>query len=98
LIKLLPYLTSNYPDHRVVVKGHTGPGSDEDANIALSKERAETVVQRLIGTHGQSENRFRAIGVGSAEPPTKRPGQNERDYRYNLPRVEFILYKDHGSL
>lgn len=91
-------LTSNYPDHRVVVKGHTGPGSDEDANITLSKERAETVAQRLIGTHGQSENRFRAIGVGSAEPPPKRPGQNERDYRYNLPRVEFILYKDHGSL
>jgi outer membrane protein OmpA-like peptidoglycan-associated protein len=95
--KIAELLVNNYPEARVVVKGHTGPGSDEDANVALSRERAEAVVQRLTAVHGQQAERFHAVGVGSSEPPAKRPGQNPRDYRYNLPRVEFILYKDPKS-
>jgi len=95
--KIAELLVNNYPDARVVVKGHTGPGSDEEANVTLSRERAEAVVQRLTAVHGQQAERFHAVGVGSSEPPARRPGQNQRDYRYNLPRVEFILYKDPKS-
>lgn len=96
--KIAELLVSNYPDHRVLVKGHTAPGSDEDANVQLSQERAETVVQRLVAVHAQQAERFRAVGMGSSEPPPKRPGQNQRDYTYKLPRVEFVLYKDKESL
>jgi outer membrane protein OmpA-like peptidoglycan-associated protein len=90
-------LINNYPDDRVVIRGHTGPGSDEQANVDLSQQRAEAVMQRLIQQRGIDANRLRAQGVGSSQPPPKRPGENPRAYQYRLPRVEFDLYEDVSS-
>jgi outer membrane protein OmpA-like peptidoglycan-associated protein len=95
--KIAEMLVNNYPDARVVVRGHTGKGSDEDANVALSQDRAEVVMQRLVAVAGLDPNRVRAEGMGSSQPPQKRPGENPREYQYRIPRVEFTLYEDVSS-
>lgn len=85
-------LTTNYPDARVVVRGHTDKGMDEQESIRLSSERAETVVQRLKAVCGESEYRFRIEGKGSSEPPVKKPDENMRLFKTRIPRVEFDLF------
>jgi outer membrane protein OmpA-like peptidoglycan-associated protein len=89
-------LVYNFPSDRVLVRGHTGAGSDEDANVRLSLERARCVVQRLIAVHGLDSDRLRAEGVGSQEPPSRIEGESERSFRYRLPRVEFVLLREEG--
>ncbi len=91
--KIASILNNNYPDYRVAVRGHTGPG-DEEQNLILSRQRADAVVQRLIAVHGFSAARLSAQGRGSAEPPVRKPGEGERAYRYRLPRVEFVLLEE----
>jgi len=89
-------LANNYPDTRVVVMGHTSPGSDEVESVKLSKERAEAVVQRLIAVHGMPATRFKIEGKGSSQPPVKRPDENPRAFMYRIPRVEFHLFMDNA--
>jgi outer membrane protein OmpA-like peptidoglycan-associated protein len=94
-------LSSNYPDTRVVVTGHTGPG-DEDENTRLSRQRAEKVIAYLSAKHGLSPNRFRPDGKGSSDYESwlveqrKRPDFNPRTVLYRAPRVEFCLFMDTG--
>jgi outer membrane protein OmpA-like peptidoglycan-associated protein len=95
--KIAELLIHNYPDNRVVVRGHTAKGSNERANKELSQDRARAVVQRLIDVHGLSPNRLRAEGMGSSQPPQKRPDENPRQLQYRIPRVEFTLFEDPGS-
>jgi outer membrane protein OmpA-like peptidoglycan-associated protein len=87
-------LLYNFPSDRVLVRGHTGPGSDEEANVQLSLDRARLVVQRLVAVHGIDPDRLRAEGVGSKEPPPRNEGESERSFRYRLPRVEFVLLRE----
>lgn len=94
--KIADLIENHYPDARVMVKGHTGAGSDQIESMRLSQERAESVVQRLIAVHGLSANRLLAKGVGSSAPPAHRPDENQRAYMYRIPRVEFQLYSDNG--
>lgn len=94
--KIAEMLNNNYPDARVIIKGHTSPGSDEQESIKLSQERAEAVLQRLMAVHGIAPERFKAIGKGSSEPPPMRPGDNPRTRMYRLPRVEFDLYAENS--
>ncbi len=82
-------LTHNYPGYRVIVRGHTAPGGDEEANVRLSTERARAVAQYLKAVHGVDPNRLLAAGIGSQEPPRRKPGESPRAYRYRLSRVEF---------
>jgi hypothetical protein len=84
-------LVQNYPQYRVVVKGHTSPAGDEAANVALSEERAQAVRSYLASTHHVDPNRLRAQGVGSREPLPRIPGEGELAYRNRLARVEVLL-------
>lgn len=93
--KVAKMLVNNYPNYRIKIKGHTGSGN-EDANLILSQERAEIVMQRLIGVHGIDPNRLYANGVGSAQPPSKKAGENPRAYRLRWARVEFVLVQDNA--
>ncbi|NIM13307.1 MAG: OmpA family protein [Candidatus Aminicenantes bacterium] len=88
--KIAGLLTNNYPHYRIVVRGHTGPGGDEDENRKLSLERSQAVAQYLIAVHGIHVNRIRAEGLGSSQPARKKPGESMRAYRYRLSRVEFV--------
>lgn len=93
LDKIATMLVNNYPDYRIAIRGHTGAG-DEQANQLLSQERADVVRQRLIAVHAVSAERLRAEGKGSTQPPPRKPGENERAYRYRAPRVEFVLLEE----
>lgn len=88
--KIAGLLTNNYPHYRIIVRGHTGPGGDEDENKKLSLERSQAVAQYLIAVHGIHVNRIRAEGLGSSQPALKKPGESMRAYRYRLSRVEFV--------
>ncbi len=83
-------LINNYPQYRVVVGGHTGPG-DVEENHRLSLERAQAVVQYLTTVHGIDADRLRADGLGATQPPPRLPNESPRAYQYRMPRVEFVL-------
>lgn len=91
--KIAKLLTHNYPSYRVAVRGHTGPGSDESENVKLSLERAQVVAQRLIAVHTVDPDRLKAEGIGSASPPSLRPGESPRSLLYRMARVEFVLFE-----
>lgn len=91
--KVAQMLITNYPDYRVLIKGHTGQG-DEKANLELSQKRAETIKQRLIAVHNIQPERLHAAGMGALQPPSKKPGENPRAYSLRWARVEFILLED----
>ncbi len=83
-------LVNNYPQYRVIIRGHTGPG-DASANQALSQKRAEIVLQFLQENGEIDANRLWAEGVGAMQPPGHKTGESPRAFRMRMPRVEFIL-------
>lgn len=95
--KVAKLLSVNYPNYRVIIRGHTG-GEDSPENRELSTLRAEVVMKRLVLVHGFDPDRIRAEGVGSSQPPELRPGENPRSrtYRGRVPRVETILVERGG--
>lgn len=80
----------NYPGYRIDIRGHTAPGGDEAENQKLSLERAQTVMQYLKAVHNLNPIRMRAVGKGSSEPPTRKPGESTRAYQYRQSRVAFV--------
>ena len=88
--KVAQMLITNYPGYRVAIRGHTGQG-DEKANLELSKQRADVVMQRLIAVHGIQPERLHAEGMGASQPPAKKSGENPRAYYLRWARVEFVL-------
>ncbi len=91
--KVAQMLITNYPNYRVMVRGHTGQG-DEKANKVLSQSRADVVKQRLIAVHGINPNRLFAVGEGAGKPPAKKTGENIRAYYLRWARVEFVLMEN----
>jgi OOP family OmpA-OmpF porin len=53
------------------VEGHADSRGDAQANTKLSQERAESVVQYLVGKHGVLPERLVPAGKGSSEPMNK---------------------------
>jgi outer membrane protein OmpA-like peptidoglycan-associated protein/ABC-type nitrate/sulfonate/bicarbonate transport system substrate-binding protein len=88
--RIAQLLIHNYPDYRILVRGHTAPGGDEEANQALSLSRAQAVAQYLKAVHQLDPNRLRAEGLGSRQPLPQLPGESHRAHTYRLPRVEFV--------
>ena len=87
--KISQLLTQHYRGYRIIIRGHTGPGGDEAANVQLSLERAQAVLQYLKAVHSIDPSRLLAEGRGSKEPPRRKPGESPRAYQYRLSRVEF---------
>lgn len=87
-------LIYNFPQYRVLVRGHTAPSGDEAANAALSQERANLIKDYLIQTHRLDPNRVKSIGMGSSEQLAREPNEPERSWRNRLARVEFILLEE----
>lgn len=75
------------PQLKMRVTGHTDPSGDEAANIALSRARADAVVNYMVG-RGLSVDRLEAVGAGSSQPAV--PNSDARSRRLNR-RVEFTL-------
>ncbi len=73
------------PDMRVEVAGHTDNVGARDYNRKLSQDRAEAVVQYLIGK-GIPSSRLRAAGYGMDQPIV---GNDTEEGRAQNRRVEF---------
>lgn len=67
LAALAAYMAAN-PAHSVAIVGHTDSSGDLDANIAVSRQRAAAVRDRLIADHGVAGDRLTAAGMGYLSP------------------------------
>jgi OOP family OmpA-OmpF porin len=67
LADLAAYLAAN-PSRRVAIVGHTDAQGALDANIALSRRRAEAVADRLVTEHGVRRAQLEAHGMGWLAP------------------------------
>jgi outer membrane protein OmpA-like peptidoglycan-associated protein len=56
------------PDRCVLVEGHTDASGNADKNMALSRERAGSVVRFIVEKTGLDRNRLVPIGKGSSDP------------------------------
>ncbi len=87
LMKLASYLQNN-PTRTVAVVGHTDAVGSLDANIALSKKRANSVMQRLVTELGVDKAQISAEGNGFLSP---RSSNQTDDGRAQNRRVEVIV-------
>lgn len=92
--KTAALLINNYPNYRIIIRGHTASGGEEKLNRQRSLERAKAIAQRLIAVYGVDPARIRAEGVGSSMPPEKRADESFRAYQYRMNRVEFIALRE----
>ena len=84
---LADYLNAR-PEMRVALVGHTDTAGSLDANIALSKRRAASVLERLVSTYGVSRNRLAAEGMGYLAPIASNATEEGRQANR---RVEVIV-------
>lgn len=86
LIELANWLAAN-PESRVVLVGHTDDIGKLDANVKVSRLRAEAVRQKLLFETGIAPDRIRAEGAGFLAP---RATNQTEDGRSQNRRVEVV--------
>ncbi|XKD81948.1 OmpA family protein [Algirhabdus cladophorae] len=64
---LADYL-AQYPDRKIALVGHTDSQGALDGNIALSKQRAASVLERLVAEFGVPRRQLDAQGMGYLSP------------------------------
>lgn len=77
----------DHPQLDVFIVGHTDASGSLEHNLALSRERAASVVSQLTREHGIAAGRLSAHGVGPLSPA--KSNQNEAGKRRNR-RVEMV--------
>ena len=87
LVALAEYLVA-HPDRRVALVGHTDAEGSLEGNIALSRRRAVSVVERLVGGLGVARGQVEAEGMGYLAPVAS--NLTEAGRRANR-RVEAVL-------
>jgi len=87
LTTLADYLAAN-PTRTVALVGHTDAEGSLNSNIALSKKRASSVMQRLVSEFGVDKAQIRAEGNGFLSP---RASNLTEDGRAQNRRVEVIV-------
>jgi len=88
LLKDLAAYMADHPDRAVALVGHTDASGSLEANIALSKRRAEAVRTRLVRDFGVEAGRLLALGAGFMSP---RDSNLTEEGRARNRRVEAIL-------
>lgn len=81
-------LLKQRPDLKLHVVGHTDNVGGVDANMALSKRRAESVVAALAGSYGVNRARLTGNGVASLAPVKT---NTTEEGRAKNRRVELVL-------
>lgn len=61
-------MLEDHPELDLVIQSHTDVSGGFDANMDLSRARAEAVRSYLAEKHGVSADRLRAMGLGSSQP------------------------------
>ncbi len=87
LSEIAVYLAEN-PNRQIAVVGHTDASGSLEGNIALSKRRAGSVVERLVTDHGVNRAQLDAEGMGYLSPITTNLTEEGRTKNR---RVEAIL-------
>jgi OOP family OmpA-OmpF porin len=59
---------AKYPETTVVIEGHTDNIGTPEHNLALSKARAESVVEYLVKNNHIERSRLTAVGYGDSRP------------------------------
>ena len=77
-----------HPNDLVVLVGHTDATGSLKRNVELSRERAASVMKRLIDTYGVSKDQMSAEGVGFLSP---RATNATPEGRLKNRRVEVVL-------
>jgi len=57
-----------FPRSQIVIEGHTDAYGSDDANLALSRRRAEAISAYLTGNLGVQPFRISAVGYGETQP------------------------------
>ena len=57
-----------FANNRIRIEGNTDNTGNHDLNVTLSKKRAQSVVDYLIGTYQMPRNRFIVVGNGPDKP------------------------------
>lgn len=81
-------ILNSKPDLHVALVGHTDTKGAMEANLRLSKARAEAVKQQLIDVYGVSPDQVAAEGVGYLAPLAS---NSDPDGREQNRRVEVVL-------
>ncbi|MEL7145515.1 MAG: OmpA family protein [Bacteroidota bacterium] len=89
LNKIVNFLYDN-PDFKLRISGHTDSSGNEDSNLQLSKDRAETIRDYIVVFGGVETERVEFGGYGSAKPLVDE--KTEADKALNR-RVEFEIYR-----
>jgi len=84
---LADYLIAN-PDRTVALVGHTDFVGSLDGNIALSKRRAGSVLERLVTTYDIPRHQLDAQGMGYLSPVASNLTEEGRETNR---RVEVII-------
>ncbi len=86
-LEQITLLMKTEPEMKLIVVGHTDSDGSYDSNLALSKRRAEAVVNSLNQQFGISRKRLRSVGVSYASPvATNSSGEGKAKNR----RVELV--------
>ena len=84
---LADYLLT-FPDRTVALVGHTDSSGSLDANIALSKRRAASVLERMVSAYGADRRQMEAEGMGYLAPIASNLTEEGREANR---RVEVII-------
>ena len=87
LAALADYLRAN-PDRTVALVGHTDAEGSLEGNIALSRRRAASVLERMVSAYGIPRRQMEAQGMGYLAPVASNLTQEGRDANR---RVEVIV-------
>jgi OOP family OmpA-OmpF porin len=87
LERLAQYLADN-PQRTIALVGHTDSQGSLDGNVALSKRRAASVLERLVANYGTPRRQLEAQGMGYLAPIATNLTSEGRDTNR---RVEVIL-------
>lgn len=67
-LKKVADVLNNYPSIHLEIDGHTDNTGDHDANVELSKSRAQAVKNYLVNKLGIAEDRLKVDGFGPDQP------------------------------
>ena len=67
-LKFLGTFLEKYPKTTAVIEGHSDDVGDSDANMALSKKRADSVVNYLVDGFKIDRSRLSSVGYGETRP------------------------------
>ena len=87
LLNNIADIAKTCPDANFIIGGHTDSTGRLESNKLLSEQRAQSVVNHLVGL-GLTKERFKAVGYGPSDPIAD---NNTREGRAQNRRIEFKL-------